>query len=184
MHALIGQYDETQDRFIVVHEIHQPRMDVRGMVRYFGQIFNKAGGLEQFPEVLVYGDATGRSGWAGTGETCYTILFEELQQMGLGEHYKKHVPPNNPPVVDAVNAVQAALLDAKADTHVLIHPRCKILLRDLEQVKWDKNGKELDKANHALSHMSDAFRYWVHRKRPLRLRRGPTVGGRVSVGGR
>lgn len=181
MHAIIGQFDEARDIAIPIYEIHEKRMDVRRCVASFAAILASVGGIEQFGEVHIYGDATGNSEWAGTSESCYTVLFQCLDQYGIP--YRNRAKLSNPAQNDRVNAVQCALRDVSGNRHVLIHPRCSGLMTDLEQTKWDDKGRELDKRRPDVSHYSDAFGYWVYAKRPVRLDRS-SVGGRIAMAGR
>ena len=46
-----------------------------------------------------------------------------------------------------------------------IHPRCKHLIRGLEEVRFKEDGREIDKKqSRELTHISDALGYLVHRK--------------------
>lgn len=62
--------------------------------------------------------------------------------------------------------MNAGLLNAAGERAVNVGPRCKSLIRDLEQVVWkaDSNGNatgDIDKGNAALTHVSDAASYMV-----------------------
>ena len=177
MHGEIGQYDEAEDIFRVVHEIHEHRMTVKDFVAVFGDWVGKMGGW-QWPVLDVYGDASGRAASVTTGETCYDILEQGL--VGLKVPFVLHVPVMNPPEVDRVNSVEVALCDLKKKSHVLIHPRCIRLLEDLRRLKRDERGR-IDKRDRNLSHPSDAFGYAVWWVRPIRVPHGDDVGGRISV---
>lgn len=166
MHAEVGQYDTAADRFVVVHEIYAPRLDVRGLVQRFVALGLKA------PEVRVFGDAAGRAQWAGTGETCYDIFFEGLSDAGVPA--RSLVPLSNPPVVDRVNAFNIALSDLRGRPHWACHPSCRELVNDLREMRRDRDG-QIDKADARLSHAADAEGYRVHFLRPissLRVRPG------------
>lgn len=181
MHVLLGQYDKTRDHFYFLHEIHDPRMDTRMAMTRAVQWVEGIGGINQFKGLLVFGDATGRSQWAGTSESCYTVLMQCLNASPLKGRYKLKVPINNPPLMDRINAGNSALMDVGGQAHVTIHPSCKGLIADFERTKWDDRGKELDKRDEKISHFTDAGTYWIHRRRPVRLRTGNAIGGRVSV---
>jgi hypothetical protein len=165
MHAELGQYHQDRDLFQVAHEITGPRMDVRGVCAALGQLIGRLGGWK-WPELLVYGDATGRSEWAGTSQSCYVILFQGLDQLGIP--YRVRVPASNPPVNDRINAFNCALLDMQGKVHWQCHPRCLKLIDDLRTLHRDDAG-EIDESNHNLKHASDAEGYRVHFVRPLRI---------------
>ena len=68
----------------------------------------------------------------------------------------------NPAVVDRVNAVNRAL-----DDNLIIDPKCKALIEDLEKVVNKQGTREIDKSNKDLTHMSDALGYAVHWEKPI-----------------
>jgi len=56
---------------------------------------------------------------------------------------------------------------------LLIDPRCRELIRDLEQVLWKSDGfgnlgKELDKSDWRRTHTSDALGYMIADRFPMR----------------
>ena len=112
--------------------------------------------------VVIYGDAAGRARDTrsqSVGYSDYTIIEEEL-----GSYFQEvsfDVPAANPSIKDRVNAVNNKLEKG----HVQIHPDCKKLAKDLEQVIWKGHG--LDKDNLDLTHISDAFGYYIIRKFPI-----------------
>ena len=62
-----------------------------------------------------------------------------------------------------------------------IDPKCKQLIKDLEQVCWkaDPHGNplaELDKSDHMRTHASDAVGYLVAREFPMRAPMGERAG--------
>lgn len=50
---------------------------------------------------------------------------------------------------------------------IKIHPRCKKLIRDLIQLKWDKHGQLDQKTDPSLSHLVDALAYLCWKLYPL-----------------
>ena len=67
-----------------------------------------------------------------------------------------------PSIIDSVNAVNNSM------KVVGIHPRCKGLIKDLEQVCNKDSTREIDKSNKELTHFSDAFRYAMDFELPVR----------------
>lgn len=178
MTGLLGHYIEELDLFIVVKEFHRPRLDVRQMI--MGDLRNwiaAQGGGFGWPELQVYGDATAKSEWAGTSQTCYDILAQALKEIGVP--FILRVPASNPPQTDRINSVLVSLRDMSGSTHLAIHPSCERLLHDIAHVRWGADGK-IDKSNPELTHASDALGYWVHYLRPVR-RVIVGTGGRISV---
>jgi len=177
MHIEIGQFDPTADMFTVVHEIHGYRMDLRQSIQAFRRLIEDEIGGWRWPNLEVYGDATGDAKWAGTGESCYQILKQGLHDMGVPHRIR--VPRSNPLQVDRINAMNIAMMDLQGGVHWRCHPRCKLLINDLKKVKTDEKGK-LDKQNLALTHSSDAEGYRVEYLRPARVQSRESIGGRIG----
>ena len=67
---------------------------------------------------------------------------------------------------DRINIVNGRLCSAAGERRLFIDPKCKELIRDLEQVRWktDETGRattELDKSDRMRTHVSDALGYYV-----------------------
>ena len=82
------------------------------------------------------------------------------------------VPEENPLVRDRVNAVQTALSTPDGFVGVVVHPRCKDFIADLNQVVLDKEGQIKKAVNRKdpyfrRTHWSDAFGYWVVFEQPV-----------------
>jgi hypothetical protein len=184
MHALAGQYDAKADVFRVVHEIHGPRMNLeqaclalRGVLEGYGW---RPGMKFPWPELHVFGDATGETGNIITSESCYDRIRQHLVLWKV-PFLVRHLNAN-PPVRERLDCVNEALRDVEGNTHVQVRPGCARLLADFRELKSDAAGLE-DKHDHMLSHASSAFGYWVNFLRPLwRPKPGAkSVGGRVGV---
>lgn len=177
MHGEVGQYDEDDDRFVVVQEFHASRMSVIDLMRAFVRWVEQTGAW-RWPELQVFGDSTGGAKWAATGESCYSIVRQCLERAGFP--YRLRVPKSNPPVVDRLNAFNVALSDITGAGHWCCHPRCDRLINDLESLRRGPDGG-VDKREAQLSHASDAEGYRVAYVRPARVIRLHEVGGRISV---
>lgn len=164
MHGILGQYNKTIDLFTATHEFHGPRMDVRDLLTEFIKWINNTGGW-RWPKLEVYGDATGINEWAGNSTSCWDVVRKILDESEIP--YTMKYPSSNPYIADRVNAVNCALEDTTGEVHYKIHPRCKRLIEDYKQMKWDENG-EMDKTKRKRSHASDAEGYRIHRQRPIR----------------
>ena len=66
------------------------------------------------------------------------------------------------------------LLDAKDKVGMTVDPKCKYLIKDLEQCQRDKRGG-IDKSNQELSHMIDACSYLLEMKFPIVQKIGTSV---------
>lgn len=179
MHLEVGQYHHDLDLFTTVHEIHGPRMDVGQamdvLVAYLKEIkwnFDESGPLE------VFGDATGKSEWAGTGQSCYHIVQVHLKSQQIP--YRLRVPRANPQVVDRVNAVNCALMDVEKKIHWHIHTSCERLTEDLRKLIRDKYG-DISLEDRKLSHASSAEGYRIWFIRPIRVP-DTGIGGRIITG--
>jgi hypothetical protein len=117
-----------------------------------------------FPELQVFGDASGRGQWSGTSQSCYDLVRQFLGSIGVP--FRLRVPPANPPVRDRIDTFNDALRDVRGDSHYRVHPYCVRLIRDLEGLVTDGSGL-IDKHERELSHASDAEGYRVWRQRPI-----------------
>lgn len=179
-HAIIGQYNNRADMFTVVDELFGVRMDLRTLMGKFGDWLQaRYGNSFVFPELHVYGDATGESEWSGTAESCYDIVREYLRKMKIP--YKIRHLTKNPPLRESIDATNEALRDVEEKIHVQVHPRCKILIEDLQEMRSDENGL-IDKKEDAIGHAGDCFRYWVHYMRPLYGTKGQAPTGGMVAG--
>lgn len=182
MHGLIGQYDSIADMFTYAAELHAPRMSLPECCDAFAAWHARNGA--KWPEVWVYGDASGGSGSAATGATsCYDIIRDRFTRAGI--RFRIKVPASNPPVIDRLAAVNDAIRDAAGVPHVRVHRGCERLLTDLREMRAGADGKP-DKSNAKLSHASDAAGYQIHYVRPaggpIKIPRGRMVFGRPAIG--
>jgi hypothetical protein len=175
MHAVLGQHDPASDRLTAVYELHEPRMDLRQMFVTLRDLFERQLGGWRWPQLLVFGDASGSGKWAGSGQSCWDIAHEAMRNAGFP--FKLKVPKANPPVADRVNAFNCALRGFDNRARYAVHPRCQLLLRDLKQLRWSDG--QVDKSDHRLSHAADAEGYRVHYLLPIRPIR---AGGTGSIG--
>jgi hypothetical protein len=108
----------------------------------------------------VYADASGAR-MQTTGKSDLLILKDGLR----APRYRTvefSVPPSNPAVRERVMLMNAKLRPASGERHVLVHPRCKELIRDLEQVVYKENSVLIDKeTDPRRTHLSDALGYLV-----------------------
>lgn len=112
-------------------------------------------------DVIVYGDASGRSGAASSNLTNYQIIDQKFRNYFKSVSYR--VPQANPAVRDRINAVNGKL----AKNHIILNPACVKLALDFEQVTWNDKGTELDKGNIERTHISDAAGYFINIECPI-----------------
>lgn len=126
--------------------------------------------------VYVYGDASGsaRQRAVGSGANSDWAVIKEFfanrREFKLSYKYK----PANPLVKDRVGAVNAALCNSEQARRLIIHPRCRNLIKDLEQVVFKAGTTALDQSSDPmLTHISDALGYLVETVAGLRQAGGP-----------
>jgi hypothetical protein len=108
----------------------------------------------------IFGDASGRRRQT-TGFSDYDALTRALVRGGVRK-FSDSVPPANPPVLNRVNTVNGLLTNALGEVRLEIDPRCKELIRDLEEVSFKPGTGILDKDKDPMrTHMSDALGYMI-----------------------
>jgi hypothetical protein len=112
----------------------------------------------------VFGDAAGAAR-STAGKSDWQIIREFFRRANEFQ-VSYHVPSANPKVRDRVNAMNSKLRNANGFVGMLVDPKCKHLVKDLEQVTWETDGNgnatgDIDKSNKALTHISDAQGYLV-----------------------
>ena len=117
--------------------------------------------------VVVYGDAAGNTMQTTSGTTDYTIVKQVFKREGI-ENFTMHMRRANPLVKDRVQLVNSLLRSAAGDSLLFIDPKCKELIKDFEQVTYQKDSMQLDKStDYRRTHMSDALGYLLwQEKRP------------------
>ena len=116
-------------------------------------------------KVIVFGDPSGENSSSSTTQTDYSELFRVLAEKFAGR-IETRVAKGHPAVIDRVNATNAAFRNSLGEVRCKIHPRCRYLRLDLEQVVWTKSAikRQIDKiTDKSLTHPSDALGYMLHR---------------------
>ena len=144
-------------------------------VRVFGEVSLTHGGMgdlltermcatikDKYPNsrYVVYPDA---SGFARHTSAMFSDI-DILKRSG----FEVKVRAKNPPVVNRVNSVNKRLQEG-----LIIDPKCKELIRDLEKVVNKTGTREIDKTNKLLTHFTDALGYAVEWEYPIIK---PTLG--------
>ena len=113
-----------------------------------------AGGLE------VYGDASGKN-MHTTGSNDYSVVQSSLHQMNF-RGLKVRVPAKNPSVLDRIRKVNSLLTNAAGEVNLQIDPKCKELIKDLEEVLFKPDSGVIDKdRDPKRTHASDAMGYAI-----------------------
>jgi hypothetical protein len=121
--------------------------------------------VRKFPRhdrgLVVYADASGGR-LQTTGTTDLAILKSRFLSDGPYGEVRFKVPRSNPAVRDRVSLMNAKLEAADGSRSLLVHPRCKELIRDFEQVTYRENSQAIDKdRDPKRTHLSDALGYLV-----------------------
>ena len=110
--------------------------------------------------LVIYADATGAR-MQTTGTTDVEILQKFLRSGAYGE-VEFRIPKSNPAVRDRVTLMNAKLESAAGERRMQVHPRCKELIKDFEQVTYKENSQVIDKdRDPKRTHLSDALGYLV-----------------------
>lgn len=108
----------------------------------------------------IFGDASGRN-LHTTGLSDYSISQNFLYQVGFRKIWLR-VPQSNPPVLNRVNKVNAMLTNALGEMRLEVDPRCKELIKDLEEVMFKPDSGIVDKAHDPRrTRASDALGYVI-----------------------
>lgn len=177
MHLEVGQHFQGIDLITVLHEVHGPRMNVEQAIDALAKWVDTVGGFK-WPELHVFGDATGRAEWAGTSESLWDVVRRKLARTGWPIRIRK--PKANPGVADSIVAYNDALRDMDGVPHYAVARTCERLLDDLKRLQTDDDGL-IDKRDARLSHPSDAERYRIWRVRPTRRVTINASDNRVNV---
>lgn len=118
--------------------------------------------------IYLYGDATGKARHTSSNVTNWKIIENELSRYGI----TKRIPSSNPAERDRINAVNGMICNSKGVRKVQVNPKCKHLIRDLEQVSFKEGTTQIDKGkDFSLTHSSDAFGYMIERDYSLNKQR-------------
>ena len=128
-------------------------------------------------QIEVYGDASGYQRRTSASSTDWLLIRQFFEGHRGDFQIPIRATSSNPPVRDRVNCVNRRLRNQSGDARLFINPRCRELIKDLEQVAWqtDATGaatSDLDKSDRARTHTSDALGYYLAQACPLK----PLIG--------
>ena len=101
---------------------------------------------------------------AGTARS--TTSSRSDHQILRDNGYRVFAARRHPSHRDRLNALNRKLEDARGVIKMTIDPKCKYLIKDLEQVQRDRKGG-IDKSNIELTHSLDAATYLISYKFPI-----------------
>ena len=145
-----------------------------GTVHYFDEIRQMNSNTESMAKEMkkkwglhpTFPDPAGRARSTTSNRSDHAILRE------FG--YPVYARRAHPAVKDRLACLNKKLLDAKDKVGMTVDPKCKYLIKDLEQCQRDKRGG-IDKSNQELSHMIDACSYLLEMKFPIVQKIGTSV---------
>ena len=145
-----------------------------GTVHYFDEIRQSNSNTESMAKEMkkkwglhpTFPDPAGRARSTTSNRSDHAILRE------FG--YPVYARRAHPAVKDRLACLNKKLLDAKDKVGMTVDPKCKYLIKDLEQCQRDKRGG-IDKSNQELSHMIDACSYLLEMKFPIVQKIGTSV---------
>jgi hypothetical protein len=122
--------------------------------------------------VLVYGDSSGNQRQT-TGSTDYNMIREYFDTTStLKPHLRQNT--SNPSVRDRINMMNRQFRTAAGTVGMVVDPKCRELVRDLEEVCYRAETGEIDKNRDRLrTHLSDALGYLVFEEFRPKLTVGP-----------
>jgi hypothetical protein len=128
-------------------------------------------------ELSVYGDASGENRHTSASRTDWQMIRDFLDRQKSDFRSSFRVPDANPLVKDRTNCVNAMLRNHFGQSRLRIDPRCKQLIRDLEQVCWKTDANDnplmdLDKSDPMRTHVSDALGYMISCEFPMQAEFG------------
>ena len=143
-----------------------------GTVHYFDEIRQSNSNTESMAKAMkakhpqvntIYPDPAGSARSTTSHRSDHAIL----RDYGYTVWAKKSHPSH----IDRLNALNRKLVDANGDIGMTVDPKCKYLIKDLEQVQRDKKGG-IDKSNIELTHALDACSYAIEYRWPITRRIG------------
>lgn len=134
---------------------HANGIHVYDEIQIAGDTYKKADELKRkgVTGANIVSDSTGKNR-STKGKSDHIILREAGFNV---------VPTMNPAVVDKIANLNRCFTLGL----IKIHPRCKKLIRDLVQLKWDKHGQLDQTTDKSLSHLVDSLAYLCWKIFPL-----------------
>ena len=139
------------DRIVVLDEIVLSRASTYQACEEFWNRFRQHPG-----GIIVYGDASGQN-CRTTGSTDYQLIREFFARTPY-RRVDYRVPKSNPAVRDRVLTVNAKLRSASGEVQMSISPKCRELIKDMDEVVYKPGSTVIDKERDPKrTHLSDAL---------------------------
>lgn len=144
-----------------------------GTIHFYEEIRLKNSNTEELaiamkkiaPNIECYPDPAGKARSTTSRRSDHQILRDH----GFIIRTKKRHPSH----IDRLNSLNRKLKDAEGKVGMTVDPKCKFLVKDLEQCQRDKRGG-LAKDNMELTHALDACSYGIEYKFPIKRMIGTT----------
>lgn len=177
------------DEFHFFDEIVVENTNIDQCVREFARRYpdHRAG-------VLINGDASGNNRdvrSAEVGGTSYTQMLNTFNKLNYPSRVRVDVRATNPAIHDRIAAWNAQVCNADGVRRVFINPRCKWLIHNLQNLKFQDgtgivdvpsaNEISKDRKLKFLEHIFDAASYWVEKYRPVILTPAKKIENSVIV---
>ena len=108
--------------------------------------------------IYVYGDSSGNRHYSAAQATDFAIIAEYFRNHRAEVRFRTKV--SNPGVRDRINLMNLKLRSAAKEVQMHVSPKCKELIKDLEQVSYKSGTDEIDKGRDPMrTHLSDALGY-------------------------
>ncbi|HEY7387139.1 MAG TPA: terminase family protein [Bryobacteraceae bacterium] len=126
--------------------------------------------LRRYPQhrmgLTVYGDASAHHPQSSSGWSDYDVIRREIESSWPSPRDFR-IPTSNPTVRERINLTNAKLRSAAGDVEMAIHPKCKELIMDFEQVIYKEGTNSIDKGKDKnRTHLSDALGYLLWQEFP------------------
>jgi Terminase large subunit, T4likevirus-type, N-terminal len=178
MCSVIGQ--RSGDRVWILDELVLPDSNTPAACQEFMEWLARTRPHSFYaPQVHIYGDAAGNSRQSSASRTDWQIVSDFFKTQFC--KVERRVTSSNPLIKDRANCVNAMLHNQAGQRRLLIDPKCKQLILDLERVRWrkDPHGNaltDLDKSDPARTHVSDALGYMIAYEFGMRGKAGDMRG--------
>ena len=158
---------KSGDEFHVIDEIVISRASTADACAEFRSRFPNG-----VRKLIICGDAAGFTVQT-TGTSDYTIIQQFFKGEGdIETDYK--IPTRNPFVRERVNMMNAKLKPATGEPTLFIDPKCKELIKDMEEVTFIAGTVQIDKDRDSKrTHLSDALGYLLWQECRLPTKIGP-----------
>lgn len=119
--------------------------------------------------VRVYGDAAGRHRHTSATRTDYQIIEDILKKEKIP--YQINIGKANPEQYERVKDVNARLMDALGNVHLIVSDKCENLIKDFVRQGFIPGTRQLDKKDKSIGHWADAVGYYVNKEHAIRRMR-------------